>query len=306
LTAVLKQLLLYGMLLVAVVFCWYNREQLARIRELEAAAMATILLAYLLVFALNAQMARVLLANRGQAAGLWEMLVMNSYASILGYATFFRAGYYTGKAWFYHKYYGLAVSVSLGLMGLLSLQVIGSNAVFGALLGAWALWVQGLAVPAVYWVVVAGALGLCLFLVVGLKGMMLTRFIPGRVMRWLENVHAVVMATERGELLQVAALSGISIGIQVIALGTLFSGFGYPLPTIFLLFMAVLSTLSLVIALTPSNVGVRELVIWMLLAGEGGSAGEVVSVILVDRLFQFLVLLAVSLAGYRGLRENLR
>jgi uncharacterized membrane protein YbhN (UPF0104 family) len=298
--------LFFGIAITAVVFCWYNREQLARITELTPVAVTAILAANLAAYSLNAAMAQLLLKNRGQESGLWEMLVMNSYASVLGYATFFRAGYYSGKAWFYHRYYGLAVSVSLGLMGLLSLQIIAVNAIFGTLLGIQATLVSGVEVPAVYWIIVAGSLGLCGFLLVALKGMVRARFIPGRVRHWLENVHRVVMATEGPELLKIAVMSVASIGVQAIALGFLFSGFGYPLPMDFLLFSAVLGTLSLVIALTPSNVGVKELVIWMLLAGGGGSAGEIVSIMLVDRLLQFLLLLAVSLAGYRGLKEKLQ
>jgi uncharacterized membrane protein YbhN (UPF0104 family) len=306
LSAVLKQLLLYGIVTTAVVFCWYNREHLARITELSPLAVSAILAAYLAAYILNAAMAGLLLANRGHTAGLWDMLVMNSAASVLGYATFFRAGFYGGKALFYHRYYGLAVSTSLGLMGLLSLQIIGVNAMFGALLGIQAALASAVEVPAVYWVIVAGSLGLCVFLLVALKGMVRARFIPARIRQWLENVHQVVMATEGRELVLVALMSVASIGIQAVALGFLFSGFGFPLPMVFLLFTAVLSTLSLVIALTPSNVGVKELVIWMLLSGGGGSAGEIVSVMLVDRLLQFLVLMAVSLAGYRGLKKKLQ
>ena len=297
LSAVLKQLLLYAIVLTAVAFCWYNREHLARIRELSLFATASILMVYLAVFALNARMATLLLHNRGHQAGLAEMLVMNSYASNLGYATFFRAGYYSGKAWFYHKYYGLAFSVSIGLMGLLSLQVIGSNAVFGVMLGAWAMLVDGLPVPSIFWIIVAGAVALCLFVVLSLKGVLRSGMVPQRILKWLENVHTVVMATEWKELLAIGGLSLGSLVLQLVALGILFSGFGFQLPLVFLLFIAVLSTLSLVIALTPSNVGVRELVIWMLLAKEGGSAGEIVSVMLVDRLFQFIVVLVVSLIG---------
>ena len=73
-SAVLKQLLLYAIVITAVVFCWYNREQLARIRELSLSVVSIILLAYLAAYSLNAAMARLLLQNRGYQAGLWDML----------------------------------------------------------------------------------------------------------------------------------------------------------------------------------------------------------------------------------------
>ena len=304
--ALLQRLLVLIILATAVVFCWLNREYLAQVSRISLLSFFMIIGSYVLVFLLNAMMACLLLRQRGHSPSSLDMLIMNCHASILGYATFLRAGYYGSKALFYQKLYGLPVTVSLGLMGLLSLLVVGWNGIFGAVLGLIGLKVQGVSVPLVYWLIVGGTFGLCLAVIVTLRGILHLDFLPPRINVWLRNVHNVILETEWKELGGTGLLSFLAILFQVLALDILFQAFDNPLPVLSYFYISVLSTLSLVLALTPGNVGVRELIIWLLLAGQEAGSAEIIAVMLVDRILQFFAALLVSLGGYHFLKMKLQ
>lgn len=303
LLALLQRFLLLAILLFAAGFCWVQRDTLAQAAQLTFWQAALVFGGYVACYWLNALMACQAQWRRGTHPGLWEMLVINSYASLLGYATVMRAGYYGGKVWFFQQRYGLAASVSLGLQGWVSLLVLAGNAWFGL---GYGLWLQGsgrLQLPWVHWALVFGTLALVGVLVALLYGLAAQTWLPERVQRWLANIKAVVASTSTGEMASLQAQAMLTIPLQALSLGVLCQVFGLSVPVPYLLLMAVVSNLSLVIALTPSNLGVRELVLWQLLRQLGLPDATLVGVLMVDRMLQFVLLSGISVAGYRLLRQ---
>ena len=83
-----------AILLFAIVFCWLNRDTLVLAFKLDALQWVLVVTGYLGCYWLNALMACQVQWKRGTEPRLGEMLVINSYASLLGYATVLRAGFY--------------------------------------------------------------------------------------------------------------------------------------------------------------------------------------------------------------------
>jgi uncharacterized membrane protein YbhN (UPF0104 family) len=67
--------------------------------------------------------------------------------------------------------------------------------------------------------------------------------------------------------------------------------------------MAVVANLSLIIALTPANLGIKELVLWQLLASLHLPKVQLLGVMMMDRLIQLLILAVISALGYRLLQQ---
>lgn len=300
----IQRFLLLAILLFAALFCWVQRDTLGQAAQLTLWQAVLVFGGYLACYWLNARMACQVQWNRGTQPGLWEMLVINSYASLLGYATVMRAGYYGGKVWFYQKRYGLPASVSLGLQGWVSLLVLAANAWFGLGYGLWLQLSGQLQLPWVHWALVFGTLALVVTLVGMLFGLAAQRWLPERIQRWLANIRAVVASASWREVLALQAQAMLAIPLQALSLGVLCQVFGLPVPLPYLLLMAVVSNLSLVIALTPSNLGVRELILWQLLQELGLPDVALVGLLMVDRVLQFVLLSGLSVAGYRLLQQT--
>ncbi len=302
--SLLQRFLLLAILLFAALLCWVQRDTLVQAAQLTLWQALLVFGGYFACYCLNALMACEVQWSRGTRPGLWEMLVINSYASLLGYATVMRAGYYGGKVWFYQQRYGLAASVSLGLQGWVSLLVLAANAWFGLGYGLWLQLSGQLQLPWVHWALVFGTLALVVALVALLFGLAAQSWLPQRVQRWLANIKAVVASTGWREVLALQVQAMLAIPLQALSLGVLCQVFGLPVPLPYLLLMAVVSNLSLVIALTPSNLGVRELVVWQLLRELGLPDVTLVGVLMVDRVLQFVLLSGLSAAGYRLLQQT--
>lgn len=300
----LQRFLLLAILVFAAVFCWLNRDTLALTARLSVWQWLWVVLGYLGCYWLNALMACQVQWQRGTKPTLAEMLVINSYASILGYATVLRAGYYSGKLWFYQQRYGLPASISLGLQGWVSLLVLSGNAWFGLLFGLWLLLGQHMHLPWVHWLLVLGTLLVVVALLLLLFVLAEQRWLPAALKRWLGNIKAVVTATSWREIWQLNLQAILNIPLQALALGVLCSVFGLDIPVVYLLLMAVVANLSLIIALTPSNLGVRELVLWQLLADLQLPKVELLGVMMVDRLIQFVILALISALGYQLLQKQ--
>ena len=118
---------------------------------------------------------------------------------------------------------------------------------------------------------------------------------------WVAKVTLVFSRLSWAEAVSITVLSALTTLFQVIAFSVLFNGFGIQLPLLYVVFMAVFSNLSLIISLTPANLGVKELIIWMLVSHLDISAVDMISVMLVDRLLQILLVIGTCLAGYRSL-----
>jgi uncharacterized membrane protein YbhN (UPF0104 family) len=158
---------------------------------------------------------------------------------------------------------------------------------------------QRLQLPWVHWALVLGTLALVAVLMALLYGLASQTWLPQRVQRWLANIKAVVASTSAAEMVGLQIEAILTILLQALSLGVLCQVFGLPVPAPYLLLMAVVSNLSLVIALTPSNLGVRELVLWQLLRQLGLPDATLLGVLMVERMLQFVLLSGISLAGYR-------
>ena len=301
--ALLQRFLLLGILVFAAVFCWLNRDILQQAARLSSLQWVLVIGGYFGCYWLNALMACQVQWRRGTHPGLWEMLCINSYASILGFVTVMRAGFYGGKLWFYQQRFGLSATLSLGLQGWVSLVVLAANAGFGLCYGIWLQFQQGVTLSWVYWVLVPGTL----LLVAVLVGLLLyqpgSRCLPDKWQSRLADIKGVVTSTSAGELLPLVAEALLNIPLQALSFGVLCAAFDLEVPVPYLLLMALLANLSLIIALTPSNLGVKELVLWQLLTPLQLSQAALLGVMLVDRVLQLATLAVISALGYRLLQK---
>ncbi|MSQ98907.1 MAG: hypothetical protein EXR85_06400 [Xanthomonadales bacterium] len=303
LVPLLRRFLLLAILLFAAGFCWYNRDTLALTARLTPLQWLLVIGGYVGCYWLNALMACQVQWSRGTQPRLGEMLVINAYASILGYATVLRSGFYSSKLWFYQQRFGLAPSVSLGLQAWVSLLVLMGNALFGL---AYGLWLQAIGhrLPWVHWTLVLGTLVIVMGVVVVLFQLATLSWLPARARRWVGNMRDVIASTNAAEVAKLNVQAILNIPLQALALGVLCSAFDLAIPTPYLLLMALVSNLSLIIALTPSNLGVREFVLWQLLGGLDLSTVTLLGVMMVDRIVQFLILVVISLCGFRLLQNG--
>lgn len=301
--SLLQRFLLLAILLFAIGFCWYNRDTLAQTARLSLLQWLLIVGGYVACYALNALMACQVQWQRGTRPRVGEMLVINAYASILGYATVLRAGFYSSKLWFYQQRFGIAPSISLGLQAWVSLLVLTGNVMFGLGYGWW-LQATGQRLPWVHWALVLGTLAVVIGVVLVLFLLPTLSWLPARVRRWFSNIRDVFTSTTWREVVQLNVQAILNIPLQALALGVLCSAFDLPIPLPYLLLMALVSNLSLIIALTPSNLGVREFVLWQLLAGLDLSNVDLLGVMMIDRIVQFLILVAISLCGFRLLQSR--
>jgi uncharacterized membrane protein YbhN (UPF0104 family) len=293
---------LVALLLFTIGFCWINRASLAKIFQLSSLDLISIFGAYFFCYLVNAAMASHQLKRRAVEAPVWQILVINCHSSLLGYMTVLRLGYYSGKAYFYQRLYGVPITTSIGMMGLLSLLTIATTAVLGIFLGMWAVFIADLAIPLLYWAVLLASILLCVLLVAALSGLVWGDWLPRRIQLWVTNVHTVFVETRARETAVLTGLAILSLVFQVIAFWVLFTGFGLPLPLIYIAFLAVFSSLSLIISLTPANLGVREFIIWLMVSHLDISSVDIISVMLVDRILQVLLVIAISLLGHRTVR----
>jgi uncharacterized membrane protein YbhN (UPF0104 family) len=298
----LQNVLLTGLLVFTVVFCWLNRQAIQQAFELSVADLVIVVLAYLAYSLLMAEMACYLLRRRNiPGASLPQMLVVNSYSSLLGYVTFFRVGYYSGKALFYLQAYQVPLSVSIGLMGLVSVLVICATAVLGVLLGLVAVLLTDAAIPPLYWVLLVSALGFCAGVVGVVFGLVRLPLLPPRLQNWASKVRAVFLQSSPTEVGVISAYTALTVLCQSLAYAVLFAGFGLQLPPLSIAFMAIFAGLSLIVSLTPANLGVKEFVLWLVLSHLGIAASELVAVLVVDRILLVLLTIATSASGYRTL-----
>ena len=129
------------------------------------------------------------------------------------------------------------------------------------------------------------------------------RWLPAALQRWLGNIRTVIAATSWREIWQLNLQAMLCIPLQALAVGVLCSVFGLEVPVPYLLLMAVVANLSLIIALTPSNLGVKEVIVWQLLADLHLPKVQLVGALMMDRLIQLLVLALISALGYRLLQQ---
>ena len=299
-----QRILLSALLLFTLGFCWFNRSTLARIFELSLTDLFLILASYLMFYLLAAAMACELLKKRGKHAPLWQMVVINSHSSLLGYVTVLRIGYYTGKAFLYQKLYQVPITISVGMMALLSLLVIFTTTLLGVFLGIWAAFVADVTIPLLYWTLLLASLIFCITLLGAIYGLALSKRMPQRLKTWLTSLHSVFVETDYREIGYIMTLAALSMPFQVLAFSVLFETFNLNLPLLYVAFLAIFSSLSLIVSLTPANLGVKEFIIWLLVSHLHISAADMISVMLIDRIVQILLVVGISLLGHRGLREE--
>lgn len=299
----LQRFLLLALLLLAAWFCWTNRPVFSALFQLPLANLLLILLSYLFLYLLQAAMVCVLLRNRGRVVPLFSLLTLNAWFALLGHATLLKDGQVAGRAAALRQRFQVPVNLSLGLIALLSLAIIFTNAAVGIFTGVYAMIGEARVIPPLYWLVLSTSLLLCVSIVMGIYKLGGVSKLPRKLQIWVANLHAVFTGTNHNEVLGLIALVALTLVPRVLALALLFSAFGVELPMIYLIFIAVFSNL-FVIAVTPANLGVKELVILLLVAHLDITVVQVIAVLLVERLLGFFVILLLSLGGWYQLRQD--
>ena len=266
--------------------------------------MLLIIASYACLHLLLALMIALLLKRRGTGVPVWQLLAINAYAALQAQGSFAVSGYAADAPYLLRMLYHIPLNVSQGLMSYMGLAVFFASAALG-FFTSLGFWLAGSdLVPSIYWLVFGATLFFSITVVMGI-------FKKGEVHKlrrsWLiriANLHAVFTATNAGEVLGLLVLAALTIPVQALALSLLFNAFGVPLPDLYLAYLAIFAGFSLMISVLPGNFGIRELLMCLLVAHLGISPLVVISLMLVDRVLQLLVLSVLSSGGYLLLKNR--
>jgi len=297
-----QRLLLVLILLGAVWFCQSNPDMASQALRLPFSNLLLILCGYLACHLLNGALVAGMLRRRGMVVPLGQLLVLNANAALRGYATLSQGGLHQGTAQLYRKYCHVPLTLSLGVLGFMSLVLIFTVSALGVLAGIWGnLW-GGQMIPPLYWLVLGSALVLCITIVLGIYKLGGVDKLPRLLQVWVANLYAVFSGTSAGEVAQVMGLVLLGLLPQVLIFAALFNSFSQDVTIFYLVFTAIFASLALVVNLTPGNLGLRELIILLMIAHLDISVTAVVALLIVDRLLQLLLLLAIGLGGHHTLK----
>jgi uncharacterized membrane protein YbhN (UPF0104 family) len=299
----LQRLLLLAFVILALWFCWAFRSTLASVSQLPPTNLLLILVSYLFLYLLQAAMLCVLLRNRGRVVSLWSLLTLNAWFALLGHATLLKDGQSAAKTTALRQHFQVPVNLSLGLLAMLALATIFTNAATGILTGVYTMIAEGEVLPPLYWLVLSTTLLLCVSIVLGIYKLGGVHKLSRKLQIWVANLHAVFTGTNHNEVIGLIALIMLTLVPRVLALSLLFSAFDAQVPMHYLVFVAIFANL-FVITVTPANLGVRELVILLMIGHLDVTIAQVICVLLVDRLLQLLVVVLLGLGGRHQLKQN--
>ncbi len=209
----------------------------------------------------------------------------------------------TGKAAALRQRFQVPLNLSLGLMALLNLAIIFTNSAVGIFTGVWSMIRLGLVIPPLYWLGLSTSMLLCVSIVLGIYRLGGVGKLPRKMQIWVANLHAVFTGTNHNEVIGVIAMVTLTLVPRVLALFLLFAVFNVELPLTYLIFIAIFSNL-FIIAVTPANLGVRELVILLLVGHLDLTIVQLICVLLVDRLLQFFIVLLLGLGGRHQVKQG--
>ena len=299
----LQRLVLLAFLALALWFCWVYRSTLAAFSQLAPVNLLLILVSYLFLYLLHAAMLRVLLRNRGRVVSLASLLTFNAWFALLGNATLLKESPTAARATALRQHFQVPVNLSVGLLAMISLATIFTNAAAGIFTGVYAMLVHGEAIPPLYWLVLSTTLLLCVSIVLGIYRLGGVGKLSRKLQIWVANLHAVFTGTNHNEVIGLIALVMLTLVPRVLALSLLFSAIGAPLPIHYLVFVAIFVNL-FVINVTPANVGIRELVIVLLVGHLEPTIAQVICVLLVDRVLQLLIVTLLGMGGRHQLKQD--
>jgi hypothetical protein len=299
----LQRLLLLATLVLASWFCWANLPTLANISHLSPVNVLLILVCYLFLFLLQAAMLCVLLRNRGRVLSLLSLLTLNAWFALLGNATLLKEGQTAARAAALRQHFQVPVNLSVGLMAMISLATLFTNAAAGIFTGVYAIIAEREVIPPLYWLVLSASLFLCVCIVLGIYRLGGVGKLSRKLQIWVANLHAVFTGTNHNEVIGLIALITLTLVPRVLALSLLFTAFDAPLPMYYLILIAIFMHL-FVINITPANLGVRELVVVLLAAGLPPTIAQVLCVLIVDRVLQLLIVALLGLSGRQQLKQD--
>lgn len=299
----LQRLFLLAFLVLALWFCWANRSTLASLSQLSPVDALLVLVSYLFLYLLQAAMLFLLLRNRGRVLPPVSLLNFNAWFSLLGNATLLKEGQTAARAAALRQHFQVPVNLSVGLLAMISLATIFTNAAAGIFTGVYAIIAEREVIPPLYWLVLSTTLLLCVSIVLGIYKLGGVGKLSRKLQIWVANLHAVFTGTNHNEVIGLIALVTLTLVPRVIALTLLFGAFDAQLPMFYLVFIAIFSNL-FVINVTPANVGLRELVILLMVGHLAPTIAQVICVLLVDRVLQLLIVLLLGLGGRHQLKQD--
>lgn len=297
-----QRLLLLLLVTGAVWFCLANPSMIGRALQLPGSDLLFILCGYLACQLLNAALVAGMLRRRGRVVPLGRLLAVNAYAELRGHLALQDSGGHAGKGQIYRQGCQVPLTPGMGVLAYLGLVLIVTMSACGIVAGLWGPPQGEQPIPPLYWFVLGSSLILGLSIVLGTHKLGGVGKLSRPLQIWVANLYAVISGTTFPEVLQAMLLQLLGLLPQVLIFTTLFNGFGQDVTLYYLLFVAIFASLSLVVNLTPANLGLRELVILLMIAHLDISVAAVVALLIVDRLLQLVLLLVLGYFGYRALR----
>jgi hypothetical protein len=214
-----------------------------------------------------------------------------------------KEGQTSARATALRQRFQVPLNLSAGLMAMVSLATIFTNAAAGIFTGVYTMLVESEIIPPLYWLVLSTSLLLCVSIVLGIYKLGGVGKLSRKLQIWVANLHAVFTGTNHNEVIGLIALVTLTLVPRVLALSLLFSAFDAQLPMQYLVFIAIFSNL-FVISVTPANLGIRELVILLMVGHLDVTIAQVICVLLVDRVLQLLIVLLLGLGGRHQLKQD--
>lgn len=299
----LQRFILLAVLVLALWFCWANLPTLATVSQLSPVNALLILVCYLFLFVLQAAMLCILLRNRGRVVPLLALLTFNAWFAMLASTTLLKESQTAARAAALRQHFQAPVNLSVGLMAMISLATLFTNAAAGILTGVYAIIAASEVIPPLYWLVLSTSLLLCISIVLGIYKLGGVGKLSRKLQIWVANLHAVFTGTNPNEVIGLIALITLTLVPRVLVLSLLFTAFDAQLPMHYLVFIAIFSNL-FVINITPANLGLRELVILLMVGHLEPTIAQVICVLIVDRLLQMLIVLLLGLGGRHQLKQD--
>lgn len=299
----LQRLLLLVFVASALWFCWAYRSTLAAVTQLPPANLLLILVSYLFLQLLQAAMPCVLLRNRGRAVPLVAMLTSSAWFALAGNATLLKESQASAHATALRHQFQVPLNLTAGLLAMISLATIFTNAAAGIFTGVYAIVAHGEFIPPLYWLVLSTTLLLCVSIVLGIYKLGGVGKLSRKLQIWVANLHAVFTGTNHNEVIGLIALVALTLVPRVLALSLLLGAFDATLPLHYLVFIALFMNL-FVVNITPANVGIRELVVVLMVGHLEPTIVQIVCVLLVDRVLHSLIVALLGLGGRSQLKAD--
>ena len=275
-------------------YLWSRSADLQRIMEVPIGYILTIACLYVLFFNINGQIFRLAVARFNIILSSREAMGISFISSFLNYVVPLRGGL-GFKFLFMKAKHQLSISHNLGIFALISLMALLVNSFWGIIFYT-SLWKLGKVSNDFIFFILAIVFFLCLFIIFSVRIIVLPNNLPGRIREFQRNLGESLRSTDWKFLAKLFTYFNIQIVLSATIMWFELYSIGVRADFLACVILCIFSTLSMVINLTPGNIGIKELAIVLISDAFGIRRMDILNALIIDRLLSFGLLLITS--GY--------